>query len=100
MTNEVSYRVAPSLKALRSLSVRFFPFSETTPYSNGLLPCLVFVVQRHRLINGFLLSFLGAATKQNNQRFTIFGEVDAIPRPPVDFVLTNTTEPFDARGIA
>lgn len=31
MTNEVSYRVAPSLKALRSLSVRFFPFSETTP---------------------------------------------------------------------
>lgn len=44
----------------------------------GLFPRPVFVVQRHCLVDGFLLPFLGAATKQNNQGFAIFGQVDAI----------------------
>lgn len=57
-------------------------------------------MKRHRLIDGFLLPFLGAATEQNDQRFAILGQVNAIPRPPVDLVLTNTSEPFDVGGIA
>ena len=47
----------------------------------------------------FCCPFFGAATKQNNQRFTTFSEVDAIARPPFNLVLTNTLEPFDALGI-
>jgi len=46
-------------------------------------------MQRYRLIDSFLLPFLGTATKQNNQCFAFFGEVDAIARSPVNLVLTN-----------
>lgn len=57
-------------------------------------------MQRHRLIDSLLLPFLGAATEQNDQSFAILRQVDAITRPPVDFALTNTPEPFDVQGVA
>lgn len=40
------------------------------------------------LIDGFLQPFLNATSKLNNQRFSIFGEVDAIVWPRVNLVLT------------
>lgn len=52
------------------------------------------------MIDRFLLSLLGTATKQNNQHFTIFGEIDSLARSPINFVLANTSEPFNVRCIA
>lgn len=56
-------------------------------------------MQCHGLIDGFLLRFLGAAAEQDNQRLSIFGEVDAIARPPIDLVLTDSSEPIHVRCI-
>ena len=57
-------------------------------------------MQNNRLVNGFLLCFLGAAAKQDDQGFAILGQVDAIAWSPVDLVLTNTPKSNDVRGIA
>ena len=57
-------------------------------------------MQYDGLINRFLLSFLGAAAKQNDQRLALFGQVETIAWPPVDLVLADPPEPFDIRSVA
>lgn len=57
-------------------------------------------MQLDRQFDGSLLILLCASTVENDQLFTVLGQVDAIPKPPVDLVLTNATKPIDLRGVA
>lgn len=57
-------------------------------------------MQRLGAVDVALLAPLRSTAEQNDQAFAISGEIDALSRPPVDYVLANAIEPFHARCVA
>lgn len=47
-----------------------------------------------------MLTSLGAATEQDDQRVAIFGEINSVTGSPVDDLLTHAVKPLDAGRIA